>query len=97
MTVSCAVQRACTSVQKGVVASQKVTWPGFTGELPATTVAVSVMTVCGETDATDADPTVMDRVVAEVLASTGKGIAASDRAARMVRICVRLARRARAR
>ena len=45
------------------VASQKLTWPGVTGVLPAITVAVRVTTLPGATVVTEFPPEVMDSVV----------------------------------
>ena len=44
-------------------ASQKFTWPFVTGFAPASTVAVSVTTLPGGTDVTEAPPEVMVRDV----------------------------------
>ena len=45
------------------VASQKLTWPGVTGVLPAITVAVRVTTLPGATVVTAFPPEVTDSVV----------------------------------
>src|ERR1700678_977907 len=51
------------SVQNLAVASQKLTWPGVTGVLPAITVAVRVTTLPGATVVTAFPPEVTDSVV----------------------------------
>ncbi len=51
------------SVQSGAVASQKLTWPGVTGDVPARVVAVSVTTVPVGTAVTGEPAAVMARVV----------------------------------
>ena len=50
--VSCAVPKRCESSQCGVAASQKRTWPGLTGVVPAKTVAIKVTTAPAAADVT---------------------------------------------
>jgi hypothetical protein len=54
------------SVQYFAVASQKLIWPGATGELPAVTVAVSVTTLPDVTVVAEFPAEVTDNVVVVV-------------------------------
>ena len=66
--VSCAIASRWISVQCGASSSQKFTWPGATGALPARTVAVSVIAVPALTDAVGLPFVVTVRVVVVVAA-----------------------------
>ena len=57
--VSCVVASRAESSQYFAVASQNLTWPGFTGVDPETTVAVSVTTVPAVTDDMSEPPLVI--------------------------------------
>jgi hypothetical protein len=61
------------SVQYFAVASQKLTWPGATGELPALTVAVSVTTLPDVTVVTGFPAEVMDNFVVVVTGDAQAG------------------------